>query len=38
VKLDEDGYFYLFEFSVFEQDDQDEVEMERVWQCVFEDE
>lgn len=38
VKLDDDGYFYLFEFSVFEEDDQDEVEMERVWQYVFEEE
>lgn len=38
VKLDDDGYFYLFEFTVFEEDGEDRVEMERVWRYAFEDE
>lgn len=35
VKLDDDGYFYLFEFDVYEANDQDEIEVERVWQYEF---
>lgn len=35
VKLDDDGYFYLFEFDVFEDNGDDRVEMERVWQYEF---
>jgi len=38
VKLDEDGYFYLFEFDVYEMGGEDRVEMERVWQYEFEEE
>jgi len=35
VKLDEDGFFYLFEFDVHEVDGEDRVSMERVWQYEF---
>lgn len=35
VKLDEDGYFYLFEFDVFEGEDHDDVTVERVWKYDF---
>lgn len=35
VKLDEDGYFYLFEFDIHEVDGEDRVEIERVWQYKF---
>lgn len=35
VKLDEDGYFYLFEFNISESDGKDQVEIERVWQYEF---
>lgn len=36
VKLDDDGFFYLFEFDVYEEDEQDQVKIERVWQYDFE--
>lgn len=37
VKLHEDGSFYLFEFRVFEEEDTDKIETERVWKFNFED-
>jgi hypothetical protein len=38
VKLDEDGYFYLFEFDVDKVDGENHVKMERVWQYEFSEE
>ncbi|GGM57133.1 hypothetical protein J2752_000959 [Halarchaeum rubridurum] len=38
VKLDEEGYFYLFEFEVFRDGDEDRVETDRVWKYEFESE
>lgn len=39
VKLDDEGYFYLFEFEVFEDNEgEDRVETERVWKYEFESE
>ncbi|WP_232688576.1 hypothetical protein [Halobacterium zhouii] len=39
VKLDEDGYFYLFEFDVFQDNvGDDKVETDRVWKYEFESE
>jgi len=36
VKLDDDGFFYFFEFEVFEDDEgNDRVEMDRVWKYEF---
>lgn len=36
AKLDDDGYFYLFEFDLWEEDGQDHIEVERVWRYAFE--
>ena len=39
VKLDEEGYFYLFEFEVFQDSEgEDKVETDRVWKYDFESE
>jgi hypothetical protein len=39
VKLDDDGFFYLFEFEVFtDSEGNDRVETSRVWKCEFESE
>lgn len=39
VKLDDDGFFYLFEFEVFQDaDGNDRIEMDRVWKYKFQSE
>jgi len=38
VKLDEDGYFYVFEFNVHQVDGEDRLDTERVWQYEFSEE
>ena len=36
VKIDDNDFFYLFEFDVYEEDDEDKIEMERAWRYKFE--
>lgn len=35
VKLDEDGFFYIFEFDLYREDWSDDIDIKRVWQYNF---